>query len=216
MEVILLERVEKLGGIGDVVRVKDGYARNFLLPQKKAMRATEQNKTQFERRRAEIETSNAELRSEAEKDSAILDGTVSVLLRQASDAGHLYGSVTSRDIAAVASTAKAAVDRRQVMLGQPIKHLGVHPVRVFLHPEVPATVHVIVARSKEEAETRRQAFLRGDTAAVTPAEIAAVEEAEAKAEIAAEAEAFFDEDASPQTEDGTESEEVPAEDEGDT
>ena len=216
MEVILLERVEKLGGIGDVVRVKNGYARNFLLPQKKAMRATEQNKTQFERRRAEIETSNAELRSEAEKDSAILDGTVSVLLRQASDAGQLYGSVTSRDIAAVASTAGAAVDRRQVILGHPIKNLGVHSVRVFLHPEVPSTLHVIVARSKEEAETRRQAFLRGDTAAVTSAEIAAVEEAEAKAEIEAEAEAFFDGGPSPQTEDGAESEEEPAEDEGDT
>ena len=201
MNIILLERVEKLGGIGDVVRVKDGYARNFLLPQKKALRASERNKAEFEQRRAEIETSNAELRTEAEKASAILDGTVCVLLRQASDSGHLYGSVTSRDIATVASKAGAVVDRRQVILDRTIKQLGVHPVRVLLHPEVPATVNVIVARSEEEAETQRAAFVRGETAAVTPAEIAAAEEA---AEVEAEAEAFFEEGAGPREEEEAE------------
>ncbi|MDA0654332.1 MAG: 50S ribosomal protein L9 [Proteobacteria bacterium] len=199
MELILLERVEKLGQMGDVVRVKDGYARNYLLPRKKALRATAQNRTAFEARRGELEQANAGLRSDAETAARVLDGKVCVLLRQASDSGHLYGSVNARDIAAAAGKTGVAVDRQQVLIDRAIKALGVHPVRIRLHPEVLTMVNVIVARSEAEAEVQRDAFLRGQNAAVG----AGTDEAEA----AVGAESFFDDGAGPAAGDGDDADE---------
>lgn len=152
MHVVLLERVEKLGQIGDVVTVKPGFARNFLLPQAKALRATKGNLARFEAERAAIEARNAELKVEAEAEAAKLDGQSYVIIRSASDAGYLYGSVTTRDVADAATEAGYPVKRSQVVLGKPIKDLGLHEVRVVLHPEVSATVTLNVARSQEEAE----------------------------------------------------------------
>lgn len=192
MELILLERVEKLGQMGDVVRVKDGYARNYLLPRKKALRATEQNRADFEARRSELEEANAGRRTDAETAARTLDGKVCVLLRQASDAGHLFGSVNARDIAAAASKTGVTVDRHHVRIDRAIKALGVHHVRIRLHPEVSTTVNVIVARSEAEAETQRDAFLRGQNAAVD----AGGDGTEAKVG----AEAFFEEGAGPAAE----------------
>ena len=165
MEVILLERVEKLGQMGQVVRVKDGFARNYLLPLKKALRATDENRARFEKQRAGLEKTNASLRAGAEKSAGALDKKTCVLLRQASEAGQLYGSVTARDIAEAASTLGVAVDRRQVQLDRAIKNLGAHTVRIFLHPEVPTTVQVIVARSDAEAEVEKQRLAGVDVAA---------------------------------------------------
>lgn len=147
MEIVLLERVENLGAIGDVVTVKDGYARNFLLPNAKALRATKANLERFEREREAIEARNAEAASEAADQGKSLDGKSFILIRQAGDTGQLYGSVSARDIAEAAD-----VHRAMVALGQPIKELGIHDVRVKLHPEVAVTVHVNVARTEEEAE----------------------------------------------------------------
>lgn len=152
MQVILLERVENLGAIGDVVKVRDGFARNFLLPQKKALRATDDNKKQFEARRAEIEARNAEARADAEKASGKIDGGSYILIRQAGEAGQLYGSVSSRDIADEIVKAGAKIDRNAVILNKPIKTIGVYDVRVRLHAEVYASVKVNVARSADEAE----------------------------------------------------------------
>jgi len=152
MQVILLERVAKLGQMGDVVKVRDGFARNFLLPQGKALRATEANKQAFETQKAQLETRNLESRAEAQKLAEKLDGTSYVVIRSASDTGALYGSVTPRDIAEVATAGGFSVDRRQVVLTAPIKHLGVHGLSVVLHPEVSAKISVNVARSVEEAE----------------------------------------------------------------
>jgi len=152
MQVILLERVAKLGQMGDVVKVRDGYARNFLLPQKKALRATEANQAAFEVQKAQLEARNLESRQEAEALAAKLDGTTYVVIRSASDAGALYGSVTPRDIAETATAGGFSVDRRQVVLIAPIKALGLHTVSVVLHPEVAAKITVNVARSPEEAE----------------------------------------------------------------
>jgi len=152
MQVILLERVENLGAIGDVVKVRDGFARNFLLPQKKALRATDDNKKQFEARRAEIEARNAEARADAEKASGKIDGGSYILIRQAGEAGQLYGSVSSRDIADEIVKAGAKIDRNAVILNKPIKTIGVYDVRVRLHAEVHASVKVNVARSADEAE----------------------------------------------------------------
>ncbi len=154
MEIILLERIDKLGQMGDVVKVKDGYARNFLLPQKKALRATDDNKSVFETQRAQLEAHNLERRSEAEAVASKLDGTQYVVLRQASDTDQLYGSVSSRDIAEAVTEAGFTVEKRQVRMAAPIKALGVHEVRINLHPEVPSTVSVNVARSEEEAEAQ--------------------------------------------------------------
>jgi large subunit ribosomal protein L9 len=154
MDVILLERVEKLGSLGDVVRVKPGYARNFLLPQGKALRATQENKTRFETERARRETANAERRAEAETAATTTSGASCVVIRQASESLQLYGSVTARDIAQALSEGGTAVDRRQVILDHPIKALGVHKVRIALHPEVIIVVTVNVARSAEEAEVQ--------------------------------------------------------------
>lgn len=152
MEVILLERVEKLGQMGDVVNVRPGYARNYLLPQKKALRATEENRASFEDRRAQLEAENIEHRAEAERVAEKLDDFSVVIVRQASDNDHLYGSVTTRDIAGAVSDAGVTVDRRQIQLDRPIKTVGLHQVRVRLHPEVAVEVTTNVARSEEEAE----------------------------------------------------------------
>ena len=156
MEVILLERVEKLGHIGDVVHVKNGFARNYLLPNKKALRANEANRKVFEANRARIEAENAEKRSTAEKDAASVEGTKVQLIRQASNVGHLFGSVSARDIVEALAAAGAHVTRSQVVLDRPIKTIGMHDVKIALHPEVAVTVHVNVARSPEEAELQAQ------------------------------------------------------------
>jgi large subunit ribosomal protein L9 len=154
MEVILLEQVDKLGQMGDVVKVKSGYARNYLLPQKKAMRATEANKSHFEQQRAQLEAVNLEQRQEAEKLGKKMEGLSIILIRQAGEAGQLYGSVNARDIAAAVTEGGFTITRQQVGLANPIKSLGVYEVRVVLHPEVSINVSTNVARSKDEAKTQ--------------------------------------------------------------
>ena len=156
MEVILLERVEKLGGIGDVVNVKNGFARNYLLPNKKALRANESNRKVFEANRAKIEADNAERRTDAEKSAKGVDGKTVQLIRQASNTGQLYGSVSARDIVEALEGEGAKVTKSQVVLDRPIKNIGVHDVKVALHPEVAVTVKVNVARSPEEADLQAQ------------------------------------------------------------
>ncbi len=152
MQVILLERVAKLGQMGDVVKVKDGYGRNFLLPQGKALRATEANIKSFEARKAQLEVQNLETKKEAETVGAKLDGQSFIVIRSASDAGALYGSVTTRDVADAATEGGFTVNRGQVVLDRPIKDLGLHSVSVVLHPEVSVRISINVARSVEEAE----------------------------------------------------------------
>lgn len=156
MDIILLERIEKLGGIGDVVTVKDGYARNFLLPQKKALRANESNKQVFEANRERLEAENAERRSDAEKMGEKVAGAEIVLIRASSNSGQLYGSVNVRDIAAALEEQGHSVDKRQVIMGSPIKTIGMHDVIIALHPEVRVTIKANVARSDDEAELQRQ------------------------------------------------------------
>jgi large subunit ribosomal protein L9 len=156
MEIILLERVEKLGAIGDVVKVKDGFARNYLLPRKKALRANDTNRKLFEANRARIEEDNASRRSEAEQASKGVDGKSVQLIRQASNTGQLYGSVSARDIVDALEGVGATVTKSQVVLDRPIKAIGVHEVKVALHPEVSVTVKVNVARSPEEADLQAQ------------------------------------------------------------
>ena len=173
MEVILLERVEKLGAIGDVVTVKNGFARNYLLPNKKALRANESNRKLFETNRAKIEADNADRRSEAEQASKGVDGKTVQLIRQASNVGHLYGSVSARDIVEALEGVGAKVSKSQIVLDRPIKALGVHDVKVALHPEVAVMVKVNVARSPEEADLQAQGvdvmaqMFEKDTAAFT-------------------------------------------------
>lgn len=152
MDVILLERVAKLGQMGEVVSVKDGYARNFLLPTGKALRANEANKAKFEADKAQLEARNLETKKEAEALAATLNGQQFVVIRSASDSGALYGSVSLRDIAEVATAGGFSIDRKQVVLQGAIKELGLHSVTVVLHPEVEATITINVARSNEEAE----------------------------------------------------------------
>ena len=152
MEVILLERVGKLGHMGDTVRVKDGYARNFLLPRGKALRATEANKKKFESQRADLEARNQELRRDAAEQSAKLDGKSFVVIRQAGETGQLYGSVSARDIAEAITAAGFPTHRNAISLLHPIKTLGLHKTPVHLHPEVEASVTINVARSPEQAE----------------------------------------------------------------
>jgi large subunit ribosomal protein L9 len=152
VDVILMERVGKLGHIGETVRVKDGYARNFLLPRGKALRATEANKKKFEGRRADLEARNAELKRAAGEVADKLDGVTVVIVRQAGETGQLYGSVSARDIAEALTAAKHKVERNHVAIQQPIKTLGMHKVPIHLHPEVESTVTVNVARSPEQAE----------------------------------------------------------------
>jgi large subunit ribosomal protein L9 len=174
MQIILLERVENLGVIGDVVKVREGYARNFLLPQRKALRATEANKKVFEGRRAEIEQRNLEARGEAEAASKAIDGKTYTLIRQAGEAGQLYGSVSARDIADEATKGGSEVSPGSVVLDKPIKTIGVHQVRIRLHPEVSVNVSVNVARSADEAE--RQAKGENIVAASAAADRAQAEE----------------------------------------
>ena len=194
MEIILLERVENLGQMGDVVKVKDGYARNYLLPQKKALRATRDNLKRFETERAQLEATNLERRKEAQAVAEKLDGLTIVLLRQASESTQLYGSVNARDIAAGIVEAGFTVDRRQVVLDRAIKTLGIHPVRVALHAEVAVTVNVNVARSLEEAEIQ---------AAGRRAEAAEAADAEAESIVVDE---FFEDAALAPSDDERESE----------
>jgi large subunit ribosomal protein L9 len=179
MEIILLERVEKLGQIGDVVKVKPGFARNYLLPQKKALRATKANLAVFEKQRVQIEANNLEAKAEAEKVAGRMDDVQIVVIRQAGDTGQLYGSVSARDIAEALTEAGYTVSRGQVAIEQPIKTLGLEKVRIRLHPEVSVIVTVNVARSAEEAEMQRQ---RGGMVVAS-----VLEEEEAAAEAAAEA-----------------------------
>ena len=162
VDVILLERVEKLGQMGQVVKVRPGYARNYLLPQKKALRATKENLAYFEKQRAQLEAQNLKRRSEAEEVAKKLDGLKVVIIRQAGESGQLYGSVSPRDIAEALTQSRFSVTRNQIVLNSPIKALGLHSVPVHLHPEVDVKITVNVARSPEEAE--RQA--RGEVIAV--------------------------------------------------
>lgn len=152
MDVILLERIARLGQMGDVVRVKDGYARNFLLPRGKALRANEANKKDFESRRTQLEARNLALKGEAEKIAEKLDGQSFIVIRQAGETGQLYGSVSTRDIAETVGAGGFSVHRNQIVLSMPIKTLGLHTVPIHLHPEVTANVTINVARSPEEAE----------------------------------------------------------------
>jgi len=173
MEVILLERVEKLGAIGDVVKVKDGFARNYLLPRKKALRANESNRKVFEANRARIEEENANRRGDAAKASKGVEGKSVQLIRQASNTGQLYGSVSARDIAEALDGVGAKVVKSQVVLDRPIKAIGLHEVKIALHPEVVVVVKVNVARSPEEADLQAQGvdimeqMFERDTAAFT-------------------------------------------------
>ena len=152
MKVILLERVERLGALGDVVTVKDGFARNFLLPRSKALRANSQNLKAFEGQRAELEARNAKERSSAEKAGEKLDGSSYILIRQAGESGQLYGSVSGRDVADSINAEGGKVDRSMVVLDKPIKTLGIHEIKVRLHPEVTVSVNINIARSADEAE----------------------------------------------------------------
>jgi len=186
MEVILLERVGKLGQMGDVVRVKDGFARNFLLPNHKALRATADNKKRFEGMKAELEKRNLEAKGEAGKLAAKVDGKSFVVLRQASETGQLFGSVTSRDIARLIVEEGADIVKGQVAINSPIKMIGQYKVPIALHPEIEVAVTVIVARSNDEAERIK----RGENVTVRR-----TDEEEARAEAAANAEALFEEDA---------------------
>ncbi len=158
MEIILLEHVEKLGKMGDKVQVKSGYARNYLLPQNKALRATEANIAYFEKQKAELEARNKALFEEASKKSDELKGFSAVLIRQAAETGQLYGSVTIRDIAKAINEAGVELERRFVALDKPIKYLGVYPVKLSLHPEVSQTVLVNIARSADEARKQEKAY----------------------------------------------------------
>jgi large subunit ribosomal protein L9 len=152
MEVILLERIQRLGQMGDTVRVKDGFARNFLLPRGKALRATEANRKKFEGQRNQLEARNLELKREASDVAVKVDGRTFIIIRQAGETGQLYGSVSSRDIAEAATAAGFTINRNQVALIQPIKTLGLHKTPIQLHPEVTASVTINVARSQEQAE----------------------------------------------------------------
>ena len=182
MEVILLERVANLGQMGEVVRVKDGFARNFLLPRGKALRATPENRTRFETMKVELEARNLEAKGDAQKVAGKLNGQSFTVLRQAAEGGQLYGSVSPRDIAALASDKGFALSRSQIALNAPIKMIGRHKVPVTLHPEVEVTINITVARNADEAER----LARGEDVTVLRDEAA---------EIEAEAERFFEPEA---------------------
>lgn len=188
MEVILLERIENLGQMGDVVRVKPGFARNYLLPKRKALRSNKENLAIFEQQRAQLEAENLKRRQEAEAVAGKIDGMSVVIIRQAGDSGQLYGSVASRDIAEAVTEAGASISRNQVVLDRPIKMLGLHDVRVRLHPEVSVHVSINVARSEAEAEMQAESgrFVSADELA--QAEEAAEAEAQAAVEVALEEE----------------------------
>jgi large subunit ribosomal protein L9 len=195
MEVILLERVAKLGQMGEVVRVKDGFARNYLLPRGKALRATDENRARFETMKVELEARNLELKSEAEKVSSKLNGQRFTVLRQAAEGGQLYGSVSPRDIAVLATDKGFALSRNQIALNTPIKTIGLHKVPVTLHPEVEVSINITVARNADEAER----IARGEDVTVLREE---------GAEIEAEAERFFE----PEAAEALRAGETPAED----
>jgi large subunit ribosomal protein L9 len=171
MQVILLQRIGRLGQMGDIVNVKDGYARNFLLPQKKALRATAENKKTFEGRRAQLEAENLAHKSEAEAVATKLDGQSFILIRAAGDTGQLYGSVSTRDIAEAVSAGGFTVNRNQVVLEKPIKALGVTDAAIQLHPEVQAKIHLNIARSQDEAEKQS----RGENVSVVQEEVLELE-----------------------------------------
>ena len=179
MKVVLLERVHNLGAIGDVVTVKDGFARNFLLPRSKALRATASNLKTFETDRAAIEARNAENRQTAQRQGDRIDGQSYVMIRQAGESGQLYGSVTGRDVADAMEAEGARVSRSQIVLDRPIKALGVHPVKVQLHPEVTVTVQINIARSADEAD--RQA--RGEDVIASQYEDERAQDAQAAADM---------------------------------
>jgi large subunit ribosomal protein L9 len=206
MEIVLLERIEKLGIMGDVVSVKDGFARNYLLPQGKALRATKANLASFEEQRAQLEARNLEQRKEAEAVGARMEGASIVVVRQASESDHLYGSVSMRDIADGLSEAGYSVDRKQVALDHPIKTIGLTEVRVVLHPEVSVMVQVNVARSEEEAQAAADALLAEAEAVFETEELAqqaveTLEEDDSEAEDeAVEAEADESADAEEESE----------------
>ena len=203
MQVILMERVAKLGQMGEVVNVKEGYARNFLLPQGKAMRASDANIAQFEAQKAQLEARNLETKKEAESLADRLEGKQFIVLRSASDAGALYGSVTTRDAVDAATEDGFTVDRKQIKLARPIKELGLHTVHISLHPEVEVDIQLNVARSAEEAELQ--------AAGKSIQELAAEAEAEAEFEIA---ELFDDIGAASMDEDGDETPRPGGEDAG--
>ncbi|MEE8213116.1 MAG: 50S ribosomal protein L9 [Alphaproteobacteria bacterium] len=204
MEVILLERIEKLGQLGDVVNVKPGYARNYLLPQSKALRATPENRENFESHRADLEAANAERRTDAEKVADGIAGRSIILVRQASDAGQLYGSVRPGDIATALNEQGGGIDRTQVKLDAPIKLIGLHTVRIAVHPEVVVEITANVARSEEEAELQAQGKSLIDEQAeettVGYEEMIEDEDEDSETEAGAEAEA----DGAVSTDDGNE------------
>ncbi len=177
IEVILMERIERLGQLGQVVKVRPGYARNYLLPQKKALRATKINIAYFEKQRAAIEAQNAQHREDAVARAKTLEGLTVMLVRQASESGQLYGSVTARDVAEAATEAKHAIERRLVEITTPIKSIGLFPVKIKLHPEVAVTITVNVARTEEEGKMQ----LQRSNAAAAKAKAATAEPAEAEA-----------------------------------
>jgi len=195
MDVILLERIEKLGTIGDVVKVKNGYARNFLLPRGKALRANESNKKVFEANREKIVAQNAERRTDAEKDAKKVDGLKLQLIRQASNTGQLYGSVSARDLAELLEAEGHKVAKNQIVLDRPIKAIGVQDVKIALHPEVVVTISVNIARSPEEAELQAQGvdvmaqMFEKDVAGFTEERVEGLEPGEIAPEPAAEEEA---------------------------
>ena len=215
MQVVLLERIAKLGQMGDIVTVKDGYARNFLLPQGKALRANKQNMEHFENERAQLEADNLKLKTEAEAVKSKMDGESVIIIRQSSETGQLYGSVNTRDIATSYTEAGFSLNKSQIILDAPIKELGIYDISVSLHPEVEANVKINVARTKEEAELQA----RGESVTIEAEEEEAVEieevfeegvevslEEEAQAEETVEAapeeaaEVASDEEASEETE----------------
>ena len=203
MDVILLERIEKLGQMGDVVTVKPGYARNYLLPRKKALRATDANRAVFEEQRAQLEAENLKHREEADRVAMDMDGMNVIIVRQASDSDQLYGSVTTQDIANAITEGGITADRRQIKLDRPIKTVGMHLVRVDLHPEVSVEVLANVARSEEEAEMQARGERINRDGDVVDIEVEAIE-----------VEEVFEEGAAPETKElavenaGTEAEEV--------
>lgn len=196
MEVILLERVGNLGQMGDVVNVKPGFARNYLIPQNKALRATEKNRRHFEEQWSQLEAANLTQKSEAEKVSAKLEGLMVTLIRQAGDTGQLYGSVNARDIAGEVTEAGFTINRQQVKLAQPIKALGLHRIRIDLHSEVSAGVIANVARSQEEAKLQAKT----GKAVISSDEEERIAEEEAARKAALEAEKLFEEGAAPSAE----------------
>ena len=206
MKIILLERIEKLGNLGDVVNVKDGYARNYLLPQGKALRATEENLARFEREREEIERRNAEARAAAERQAEKIRGAMLAMIRAAGETGHLYGSVTTRDIAnALKEKFGVEVPRSAILLERPIKMIGLHDVKVRLHGEVTETVTLNVARNEEEAELQAKGEILIGEAEEAPSEVEQVL-TRLEEEEGAEAPAAGGEEAEAETEAGTEAE----------